>query len=162
LAEATGPEGNVVGLDCSESMLRVAQERKELDKRSHLEFVHGDAMELSCEDESFDCVTIGFGLRNVPDYLQVLREMRRVVKPGAKVVCVVTFQPTLIGFRQAYYLYFRFIMPVFGKLFAQSYNEYAWLHESARDFPDQKKLKKLFLEAGFKKVEVKKYTGGVA
>src|SRR5699024_522073 len=94
--------------------------------------------------------------------LQVLKEMHRVVKPGGKVVCLETSQPTLIGFRQAYYLYFRFIMPLFGKLFAKSYNEYAWLHEYDSDFPDQKKLKKLLLEAGFKKVEVKKYTGGVA
>src|SRR5699024_304570 len=81
LAEATGPEGNVVGLDFSENMLKVAQEKKELDKLSHLEFVHGNAMELSFEDDSFDFVTIGFGLRNVPDYLQVLKEMHRVVKP---------------------------------------------------------------------------------
>ena len=162
LAEAPGPDGNVVGLDFSENMLKVAQEKKDLDNLSHLEFVHGNAMELSFENDSFDFVTIGFGLRNVPDYLQVLKEMHRVVKPGGKVVCLETSQPTLIGFRQAYYLYFRFIMPLFGKLFAKSYNEYAWLHESARDFPDQKQLKKLFLEAGFKKVEVKKYTGGVA
>src|SRR5699024_8291835 len=97
LAEATGPEGNVVGLDFSENMLKVAQEKKELDKLSHLEFVHGNAMELSFEDDSFDFVTIGFGLRNVPDYLQVLKEMHRVVKPGGKVVCLETSQPTLIG-----------------------------------------------------------------
>src|SRR5699024_4362979 len=144
LAEATGPEGNVVGLDFSENMLKVAQEKKELDKLSHLEFVHGNAMELSFEDDSFDFVTIGFCFRYMLYYLQVLKEINRVVKQVCKLLCLETFLLTLIGFIQAYYLYFRFIMPLFGKLFAKSYNEYAWLHESARDFPDQKKLKKLF------------------
>src|SRR5699024_11964682 len=124
------------------------QEKKELEKLSHLEFVHGNAMELSFEDDSFDFVTIGFGLRNVPDYLQVLKEMHSVVKQGGKVVCLETSQPTLIGFRQAYYLYFRFIMPLFGKLLAKRYNEYARLHESAHDLPGQKKLKKLLVGAG--------------
>lgn len=162
LAETTGSGGRVVGLDFSENMLKVALEKKKAESLSQLEFIHGNAMELPFEDNSFDFVTIGFGLRNVPDYLSVLEEMYRVVKPGGKVVCLETSQPTLIGFRQAYYLYFRFIMPLFGKLFAKSYDEYAWLHESARDFPDQRQLKTLFLNAGFKEVIVKTYTGGVA
>lgn len=119
-------------------------------------------MELPFDDNTFDYVTIGFGLRNVPDYMTVLKEMYRVVKPGGKVVCLETSQPTLIGFRQGYYLYFRFIMPLFGKLFAKSYKEYSWLQESAKDFPGKTELKQMFLDAGFSHVEMKSYTGGVA
>ncbi len=162
LAEEVGESGHVVGLDFSKNMLSIAEEKNKEYNIKQLDFIHGNAMDLPFESNSFDYVTIGFGLRNVPDYLTVLKEMYRVVKPGGTVVCLETSQPTMIGFRQAYYFYFKFIMPLFGKLFAKSYKEYAWLHESAKDFPNKKELTKLFKEAGFKDIEVKSYTGGVA
>lgn len=162
LAEAVGESGEVIGLDFSKNMLSVAEEKKiEMDLKQ-LEFIHGNAMELPFEDQVFDYVTIGFGLRNVPDYETVLKEMHRVTKPGGKVVCLETSQPTLPVFKQLYYFYFRFIMPVLGRLFAKSYKEYSWLQESARDFPGKKELRQMFLDAGFSKVQVKSYTGGVA
>ena len=147
MANAVGADGKVIGLDFSKNMLKVAIDKKEHEALKQLEFIHGNAMELPFEDNTFDYVTIGFGLRNVPDYLTVLKEMHRVVKPGGIVVCLETSQPTLIGFRQGYYLYFRFLMPMFGKLFAKSYDEYAWLHESAKDFPDKYALR--FICAGW-------------
>ncbi|MBP1949562.1 demethylmenaquinone methyltransferase [Virgibacillus litoralis] len=162
LAEASGSKGEVIGLDFSHNMLSVAEEKNEALKYSQLRFVQGNAMELPFEDNSFDYVTIGFGLRNVPDYMTVLKEMYRVVKPNGIVVCLETSQPTMIGFRQGYYFYFRFIMPLLGRMFAKSYKEYAWLHESAKNFPDKKELKQMFLSAGFSHVQVKSYTGGVA
>lgn len=162
IAEEVGNKGEVIGLDFSKNMLSIASEKKEQLNLENLELVHGNAMELPFDDNSFDYVTIGFGLRNVPDYLTVLKELHRVVKPNGKVVCLETSQPTLIGFKQLYYLYFRFIMPLFGRIFAKSYDEYAWLHESAKDFPDKHGLKDLFIEAGFSKVKIKSYTGGVA
>ncbi len=162
LAQEQNEDGQVTGLDFSENMLKVAQAKQHENELTKLDFIHGNAMDLPFDDNSFDYVTIGFGLRNVPDYETVLKEMYRVVKPGGKVVCLETSQPTLIGFRQLYYFYFRFIMPLFGKLFAKSYDEYAWLHESAKDFPDKNELKKMFLSVGFSNVEVKSYTGGVA
>ncbi|WP_413309159.1 demethylmenaquinone methyltransferase [Bacillus sp. 1P10SD] len=162
LADAVGPDGKVVGLDFSKNMLKVGVEKvKELGLKQ-VELVHGNAMELPFPDDSFDYVTIGFGLRNVPDYLQVLKEMRRVVKPGGIVVCLETSQPTLIGYKQLYYFYFRFIMPMFGKLLAKSYNEYAWLHESARDFPGMRELARMFEQAGLTEVKYKPYSGGAA
>lgn len=143
-------------------MLSVAKEKNQELNYNNLEFVHGNAMELPYEDNSFDFVTIGFGLRNVPDYMTVLKEMYRVVKPGGVVACLETSQPTMIGFKQLYFFYFRFIMPLFGRIFAKSYEEYAWLNESTRNFPDKKTLKQMFLDAGFSTVQVKSYTGGVA
>lgn len=162
LAKDVGHEGEVIGLDFSKNMLKVANEKLNELKIDHLSFVYGNAMELPFPDNSFDYVTIGFGLRNVPDYEKVLQELYRVTKPGGMAVCLETSQPTLIGYRQLFYFYFRFIMPFFGKLFAKSYNEYAWLHESAREFPDKQTLKQMFLNAGFKRVEVKSYSGGAA
>lgn len=162
LSEAVGESGFVQGLDFSKNMLEIGQEKIENLNLNNVKLVHGNAMNLPFEDHSFDYVTIGFGLRNVPDYLQVLKEMRRVVKPGGMVVCLETSQPTVPVYRQAYYLYFKFIMPLLGKLLAKSYKEYSWLQESARDFPGSKELAELFRKAGLENVQVKKYSGGVA
>lgn len=162
LANAVGEEGQVIGLDFSKNMLSIAEEKRDSLQLHQLELIHGNAMELPFEDNTFDYVTIGFGLRNVPDYMTVLKEMFRVIKPNGKVVCLETSQPELIGFKQLYFFYFRFIMPLFGKLFAKSYEEYAWLNESTKSFPNKTKLKEMFQEAGFSFVEVKSYTLGVA
>lgn len=162
LAEAVGPSGEVYRLDFSKNMLRVGEQKIKERQLTNVKLIHGNAMNLPFPDNTFDYVTIGFGLRNVPDYMAVLKEMHRVVKPGGKVVCLETSQPTLIGFRQLYYFYFRFIMPLFGKLFAKSYEEYSWLQESARDFPGRDELAEMFRAAGFVDIEVKPYTFGVA
>lgn len=162
LAEAVGDKGNVIGLDFSENMLKVAEEKLAKTPLKNVSFINGDAMDLPFPDNSFDYVTIGFGLRNVPDYKRVLKEMHRVCKPGGQVVCLETSQPTLFGYRQLYYFYFQHIMPLFGKIFAKSYDEYAWLNESAREFPGKEELKEMFLNVGFKEVKVKSYSGGVA
>lgn len=160
LSKAVGPQGEVTGLDFSENMLEVGKEKTAHMDNIHL--VHGDAMNLPFDDASFDYVTIGFGLRNVPDYLGALKEMERVLKPGGMIVCLETSQPTLPVFKQVYRLYFKFVMPIFGKLFAKSKEEYEWLQQSTFDFPGKEKLKRLFEQAGFSNIKVRSFTGGVA
>ena len=150
LAEAVGPDGKVIGLDFSESMLDSG--RPKVANYPTVELIQGNAMELPFPDNSFDYVTIGFGLRNVPDYDQVLMEMNRVLKPGGMVVCLETSQTEIPVYRQLFRFYFKFIMPLFGRIFAKSYNEYSWLQESADDFPGTKQLAQLFVEAGFREV----------
>jgi demethylmenaquinone methyltransferase / 2-methoxy-6-polyprenyl-1,4-benzoquinol methylase len=162
LAEAVGSNGSVVGLDFSESMLAIGKEKVKDSPMNNITLIHGNAMELPFPDETFDYVTIGFGLRNVPDYLHVLKEMNRVLKPGGMVVCLETSHPTMPVFKQGFSLYFRYVMPILGKLLAKSYNEYSWLQESANDFPGREQLKELFVEAGFKDIKIKSYSGGVA
>ena len=162
LARAVGADGAVYGLDFSQNMLKIGQDKVNAAQLSQVKLIHGNAMQLPFSDDSFDYVTIGFGLRNVPDYMQVLREMRRVVKPGGKVVCLETSQPSLPIFKQIYYAYFRFVMPLLGKLFASSYEQYSWLQESARNFPGSKELAEMFRLSGLEKIEVRSYSGGVA
>lgn len=162
LAKTVGSEGHVVGLDFSDNMLKVAKIKIEEAQLDNVTLVNGDAMKIPYEDNSFDRATIGFGLRNVPDYQNVLSEMCRVLKPGGKIVCLETSQTKIPVYRQLYYFYFRYIMPLFGKIFAGSYKEYAWLNESASKFPDREKLTELFLKAGFEKVRVKALMGGIA
>ncbi|MCI4139337.1 class I SAM-dependent methyltransferase, partial [Bacillus vallismortis] len=89
-------------------------------------------------------------------------EMRRVVKPGGLVVCLETSQQDTFVFRLAYFMYFKFMMPFFGKLFAKIYKEYSWLQESAREFPGKKELAGQFEEAGLKNVKYHSFTVGVA
>lgn len=162
LADTVGSGGSVYGLDFSKNMLKIGQEKVNAKHLSQVKLIHGNAMDLPFEDNSFDYVTIGFGLRNVPDYIKVLQEMTRVAKPGGKIVCLETSQPTIPVFKQFYYAYFRYIMPLLGRLLAKSYKQYSWLQESARDFPGRKELAELFRQAGMVNIEVKAYDGGVA
>lgn len=160
LAEAAGPEGHVTGLDFSANMLESAKPKTA--PYENITLIEGNAMSLPFDDNSFDYVTIGFGLRNVPDYVTVLKEMRRVLKPGGIAVCLETSQTKIPVYRQAFRFYFKYIMPLFGKLFAKSYKEYSWLQESADEFPDMEELAQLFFQAGFDRVTYKAYSGGAA
>lgn len=160
LASAVGDSGHVTGLDFSANMLKVAEEKTK--HLNNVDLIEGNAMELPFEDNSFDYVTIGFGLRNVPDYGTALKEMHRVLKPGGMVVCLETSHPTMPVFKQGYQAYFKYVMPMFGKLFAKSMKEYSWLQQSAFNFPDKYSLAKLFAEAGFVKIKMRSFTGGVS
>ncbi|MCA0990785.1 demethylmenaquinone methyltransferase [Pseudalkalibacillus hwajinpoensis] len=162
MADAVGESGSAIGLDFSENMLEVGHVKVNEKRKENVTLIHGNAMNLPFEDNSFDYVTIGFGLRNVPDYNQVIKEMYRVVKPGGQVVCLETSQPTIPVFKQVYYGYFKHVMPVLGKVLAKSYDEYSWLQESASTFPGREELKQLFFKNGFSRVDTKPYSGGVA
>ena len=162
LAAAVGENGQVTGLDFSENMLAVAQ-KKVFDKAvKNVELLQGNAMELPFDDATFDVVTIGYGLRNTPDYLTVLQEMQRVLKPGGLAVCIDTSQPSLPVYKQLFGLYFHQIMPLMGKVFSGNYDEYRWLQKSAREFPNAKKLKALFEKADFVAVTYKMHGVGAA
>lgn len=160
LAKAVGPSGDAIGLDFSESML--AEGEHKIQAYPNLKLMHGNAMELPFPDNSFDYVTIGFGLRNVPDYATVLSEMNRVLKPGGMVACLDTSHSEIPVYKQLFGFYFKFIMPVLGKVFAKSYGEYSWLQESTDRFPGMKMLAQMFTEAGFVNVSYKSYSGGAA
>lgn len=155
--------GEIIGLDFSQNMLDVGAEKiKKLGLNDQISLIQGNAMSLPFEDNTFDYVTIGFGLRNVPDYLQVLKEMRRVVKPGGKVVCLEVSKPTWQPFKGMYNFYFGSILPLIGKLVAKSFKEYKWLPESLKMFPGRRELAELFEEAGLQQVNAYPLTGGVA
>ncbi|HEX7057623.1 MAG TPA: demethylmenaquinone methyltransferase [Bacilli bacterium] len=163
LAKASG-NGQIVGLDFSENMLNVGRRKiAESGLNTRIELVNGNAMALPFPDDSFDFATIGFGLRNTPDIVRTLREMARVVKPGGKVVCLELSKPTMQPFKAVYYLYFRHLLPLLGKLVAKRYEQYKWLPQSLLDFPDYRKLAEMFrTEAGLTNVEVYPLYLGIA
>lgn len=160
MSQAVGSQGHVTGLDFSENMLSVAH--KKTDHIANIDLIHGNAMDLPFEDNTFDYTTIGFGLRNLPDYKKGLEEMYRVLKPGGMIVVLETSHPTMPVFKQGYKLYFKYIMPLFGKIFAKSMKEYSWLQQSAFDFPDKYTLAKLMAGVGFTHIKFKGFTGGVS
>jgi demethylmenaquinone methyltransferase / 2-methoxy-6-polyprenyl-1,4-benzoquinol methylase len=162
LAEAS-QTGNVIGLDFSAGMLEVGRRKVEERKlQNRISLVQGNAMELPFEDNAFDYATIGFGLRNVPDPVQVLNEMKRVVKPGGMVVCLELSKPMKQPFKGVYFFYFPRVLPLLGKLFAKRYEQYKWLPESLAMFPDREQLATIFRETGLQKVESFPLTGGIA
>ena len=162
LAEASG-SGAVVGLDFSRNMLDYGQVKvDESGMADRIKLVQGNAMELPFPDDTFDYATIGFGLRNVPDLRQVLREMRRVVKPGGQVVCLEVSRPPWQPVKALYKLYFSYLMPMVGKLVVKRYEQYKWLPESLAAFPGRHELAAIFRETGLTDVQAYPLSGGVA
>jgi demethylmenaquinone methyltransferase/2-methoxy-6-polyprenyl-1,4-benzoquinol methylase len=162
LAEQSG-SGEIVGLDFSQNMLEVGQAKVNgRGKERQIRLIEGNAMSLPFEDNRFDCATIGFALRNVPDLRQVLSEMRRVVKPGGMVVSLELSKPTWQPFKSIYYFYFQRVLPLLGKLVAKKYEQYKWLPESLVAFPDHRELARIFTEIGLVDVKVWPLTGGIA
>ncbi|MBJ6363525.1 demethylmenaquinone methyltransferase [Paenibacillus sp. GCM10012307] len=162
MAEASG-SGEIVGLDFSANMLDIGQHK--VDNRSmnqQIKLVQGNAMALPFEDNCFDYATIGFALRNVPDLVQVLKEMERVVKPGGQVVCLELSKPSWQPFKSIYYFYFQKVMPLIGKVIAKRYDQYKWLPESLVNFPDINRLAQIYREIGLRHVQAYPFMGGIA
>jgi len=162
LAEVSG-SGKIIGLDFSENMLSLGKHKVvKAGLENQIQLIHGNAMDLPYADDSFDYATIGFGLRNVPDLVKVLSEMKRVVRPGGKVVCLELSKPVWQPFKALYYFYFRYMLPVIGRLLAKRYEQYKWLPDSLMTFPDHKKLAAIFSQIGLNAVEAYPLSGGIA
>lgn len=160
-AKAAGHDGKVTGLDFSENMLDVARQNvKEFDLKDNITFIQGNAMELPFEDNTFDCATVGWGLRNVPDIATVVKEMVRVIKPGCKVVSIDMGQPITPVFKQVYWLFFEKLIPAMGKATAGNKGAYDYLHDSAKVFPPQWELAQIFAQAGLVETGYKNLVGG--
>lgn len=162
LARAAGRAGELVGLDFSENMLAAARKNMaDFNLRDTITFIQGDAAKLPFENSGFDCATVGWGLRNVPDTLTAVQEMVRVVRPGGKVVSLDMAQPTWPVFRQVYWFFFQSVVPAIGKVFSGNKKAYDYLHDSAKAFLNQQALANLFTEAGLVEVRYHNLIGGV-
>ena len=124
LRRAVGREGRVVGCDISDEMLKVAREKSGRNQL-HVDFRHGDVLDLPFADGEFDACTVGFGIRNVPDIQRAFSEMRRVCRPEGRVVCLEITQPQMPVFKQFYGLWFNHAVPVLGRLAAGDESAYA-------------------------------------
>lgn len=149
-----------VGLDFSEPMLQVAAERQR-EAGAAVEFMHGDAMNLPFAPGQFEIVTIGYGLRNLPEVAGGLRELARVLQPGGRAVILDFARPRQPLWRALYFAYLRAVVPLFGRTFCGSTAAYAYILESLRRYPDAEVITATMIQAGFARVECRELLGGV-
>ncbi|WP_395946150.1 bifunctional demethylmenaquinone methyltransferase/2-methoxy-6-polyprenyl-1,4-benzoquinol methylase UbiE [Caedibacter taeniospiralis] len=160
--QKVGEQGTVILSDINASMLDVGREK--LINRGcigNIEYVQANAECLPFAENTFDCITISFGLRNVTDKDAALASMYRVLKPGGRLLVLEFSKPIMPLLGEIYDQYSFKILPFMGQLIAQDADSYRYLAESIRKHPDQEILKQMMLRAGFDKVEYQNMTGGV-
>lgn len=153
----------IVGLDISPGMLAVGKEKiknKNLD--NNIEMIVGDSENLIFEDNSFDAVTVSFGVRNFETLETGMTEILRVLKPNGTLVVLETSVPTKTPYKQGYSFYTKNILPLIGKLFSKDNSAYGYLSESASVFPHGENFNNILREIGFIDVTNKPQTFGVA
>ncbi len=157
--DKVGPQGQVVLTDINNAMLRVGRDRL-LNHGRVTPTVQCDAEKLPFPDNYFDCVSIAFGLRNVTHKETALAEMRRVLKPGGRVL-VLEFSKVAPALAPVYDFYSFKLLPKLGQFIANDADSYRYLAESIRMHPDQETLKGMMEGAGLGKVEYFNMTGGI-
>lgn len=157
----THAKARVIGTDFCRPMLAVAAKKNAAESLS-IPYVEGDAMKLGFADDTFDAVTIAFGLRNLSNFKDGLAELHRILKPSGKLAVLEFSSPIVPGFRHLFNFYFTQVLPRIGGGVSGSRGAYEYLPDSVSKFPDQKQLVEMMRETGFEGVEYKNLTGGIA
>ena len=161
-SEIVGDTGQVVLADINDSMIKVGREKlHNLGAVGNIEYVQANAQALPFAENTFDLVTIAFGLRNVTDKDEALRSIFRVLKPGGRLLVLEFSKPEQEWLNKAYDFYSFKILPEMGGLIANDKESYQYLSESIRMHPNQETLKSMMETAGFDQVEYTNLTGGI-
>ncbi|WP_435264154.1 bifunctional demethylmenaquinone methyltransferase/2-methoxy-6-polyprenyl-1,4-benzoquinol methylase UbiE [Tenacibaculum sp. nBUS_03] len=153
----------IVGLDISEGMLNVGKQKiKKVNLSKKIKMVVGDSENIPFDDNTFDAITVSFGVRNFENLDKGLKEILRVLKPGGKFVVLETSNPTKFPFKQGYKFYTNFILPIIGKLFSKDKVAYSYLSKSANSFPFGEAFNNILRKNGFKNAKNLPVTFGVA
>jgi demethylmenaquinone methyltransferase / 2-methoxy-6-polyprenyl-1,4-benzoquinol methylase len=162
MARQVGASGLVMHTDINAAMLANGRDRL-LDQGlvSNVRWSLANAECLPFADNRFDCITIGFGLRNVTDKAKALRSMYRVLKPGGQLLILEFSHPTAAGLQPVYDWYSFNVLPKLGKLVTNDADSYRYLAESIRKFPDQETLLSMLRDAGFEQSSYHNLTGGI-
>jgi demethylmenaquinone methyltransferase/2-methoxy-6-polyprenyl-1,4-benzoquinol methylase len=157
---------DVTGLDFSEKMLEVAQGRLQNAKgetrarAKNLKFIQGDAAQIPFPDNSFDAVTMGYGLRNLPGWEAGLREMIRVARPGGRIVVLDFGKPANALWRNLYFTHLKCSVPVIGLVFCGRADAYAYILESLKHYPAQYAVADKMRELGLADTQIVNFVGG--
>jgi demethylmenaquinone methyltransferase/2-methoxy-6-polyprenyl-1,4-benzoquinol methylase len=153
---------DVTGLDFSEKMLEVAQSRlaNAKSETKNLKFIQGDAAQIPFPDNSFDAVTMGYGLRNLPGWEAGLREMIRVAKPGGRIVVLDFGKPPNALWRKLYFTHLKCSVPLIGLLFCGRADAYAYILESLKHYPAQFAVAEKMRELRLADVRIVNFVGG--
>lgn len=153
----------VVGVDISEGMLAVAREKiTQRNLQSVFSVQLGDSERLHFDDNTFDAITVAFGVRNFENLEKGLADMFRVLKPGGKMVVLEFSKPKVFPVKQAYQFYFKRITPFFGKVFSKDKRAYEYLPESVAAFPDGDEFLSLLSKVGFRNTKQEVLTFGIS
>jgi len=154
---------NATGLDFSAAMLEVAGEKLARNKNlpAPVQFIQGDAQQIPFPENSFDVLTIGYGLRNLADLDAGLSDMLRVTKPGGRMVALEFGKPANGLWRAIYFGYLKFMLPIFGKIFCGNGAAYAYILESLKHYPAQRGVAAQMRELGLKNVRIINLLGGI-
>ena len=153
----------IIGADISEGMLQVGRKKVVAKKLEHtVEMVYGDSENLPFDDDTFDAITVAFGIRNFENLEKGLSEILRVLKPNGIFVILETSVPDKTPYRQGYMFYTKYILPNIGRLFSRDQSAYSYLSKSASVFPYGDTLNNILSNIGFINVENKPQTFGVA
>ena len=152
----------IIGLDLSEGMLEIGREKvKKKGLGNLIQLVKGDSENLPYQENTFEAVTVAFGVRNFENLLKGLSEMNRVMKPGGKVVILEFSRPTIFPVKQLYDFYFRYFCPWWGKLISKDDSAYRYLYESVNAFPEGDNFLEVARKAGFKELKAERVTFGI-
>ena len=153
----------VTGLDISVGMLEVGKQKIEkANLTDKIDMIVGDSENMPFDDNTFDAITVSFGVRNFANLDKGLTEIKRVLKPGGTFVVLETSNPTKFPFKQGYKFYTSFILPIIGKIFSKDKVAYSYLSESANSFPFGEAFDNILQKNGFINTEYKPVTFGVA
>lgn len=154
---------HVVGIDISEKMLEVGIEKvKNLGLQNVVTLQVGDSEAISFGDNSFDAITVGFGVRNFENLSMGLSEIHRVLKANGVAVVLEFSMPEHFPIKQLYSFYFKHILPTIGKIFSKDYDAYYYLFKSVQEFPYGEKFASIAKQSGFSDIQIKKLTFGIA
>ncbi|MBI4456592.1 MAG: bifunctional demethylmenaquinone methyltransferase/2-methoxy-6-polyprenyl-1,4-benzoquinol methylase UbiE [Acidobacteria bacterium] len=163
LAIELSRKGKVIAVDFCHPMLVIARDkvrsRKLADK---MRLAEGDALCLPFLADSFEAVTVAFGVRNLENLPQGLREFMRVLRPGGLLAILEFSKPVVPVFRELFQLYLKHIVPVIGRTISRVNGPYRYLAESVTEFPDQQGLRRVLEECGFQRVKYTNLSGGIA
>ena len=159
---ALDPE-KIIGLDISKGMLAIGKQKiAKVNLSDKIEMVVGDSEEMPFDDNSFDAITVSFGVRNFANLDKGIKEIARVLKPTGVLVILETSNPMKFPFKQGYKLYTHLFLPIIGKLFSKDKVAYSYLSESANSFPFGVAFNNILQKNGFTSTEDKPVTFGVA
>ena len=161
LLSAVGSSGSITATDFCENMLDIAK-RKKGGNHANLTFQPADAKALPFPDRSFDAVTVGFGMRNIPDTILALKEIRRVLKPGGKFICLELTQPQTPLLHRLYGWYLSKFMPFVSNLVMKSSAPYLYLPRSIEAFYQPPEFREVIARNGFDNVAIDSLTLGIA